>query len=190
MREAKLRSDNDVTAFDINNVTKFLGRHDSNRNGQLEPDEIESGGWPSNPSDYDANGDGIPHHERTFHSALPSTAVCEARWELKRSTKPEPWRSFGDLTRMATKSWLLTNTNKAPLPKPAKTFDENNDGLLEIIELSTMLAKHRRDAGLTKPDVTKIRNLFSRFDLNGDGMITATETSSFYLCRRSSNQHR
>ncbi len=58
VRQAKIRENQGITQFDIDNVNIFLRRRDTNRNNQLEPDEIKAGGWLSDPSDYDRNSDG------------------------------------------------------------------------------------------------------------------------------------
>ncbi len=170
VRQAKLRDDNDVTQSDINNVNTFVRRYDTNRNGQLDPDEIEAGGWPAEPSDYDQNGDGT--------LTVKEMAV---RFALNRGLRREMGIESIDQTgaiqlvrRFDTDNDKKLNPDeqaKAPLPKPGKDFDEDEDGKLGIMELATMLAKHRRDAGLSKPDTFKIRKLFAMFDPNGDGKI-------------------
>ena len=42
-----------------------------------------------------------------------------------------------------------------------------------------MFAKHRSELGLTKPDVLKINRLFTRFDRDGNSMITPEEMPNF-----------
>jgi Ca2+-binding EF-hand superfamily protein len=66
----------------------------------------------------------------------------------------------------------------ARLPLSADRFDDDNDGLLSIMEVATMLSRHRRDLGLTVPDQKKLRSLMQR-DLDGDGTITPEELKPF-----------
>ena len=170
VRQAKLRDDKGITQFDIKNVSTFLRRYDKNRNKQLEPDEIESGGWPPDPSEYDRNSDGIL-------TASEMAAQFAFNRSLRREMGIEAVDNVGANHLLAhfdkdnDKKLAADEHAKAPLPKLAKDFDEDEDGKLGLIELATMLAKHRRDAGLSKPDTVKIRNLFRQFDSDADGRI-------------------
>lgn len=170
LRYAKLRDDNGITQFDINNVKKFLQRHDSNRNGQLDPDEIADGGWPSDPEDYDKNGDGVlTSREMAVQFAFNRGLRREMGIEAVDQTGAMKYiRNFD---KDNDKKLDEEEQAKARLPRPAKDFDEDDDGKMGMMELATMLAVHRRDAGLTKPDVFKIRKTFDQFDLNRDGTI-------------------
>ncbi len=179
VREAKRRGDDDITQFDVNNVNTFLNRYDRNRNGQLDPDEIESGGWPSEPADYDANGDGtLTAREMQRRFAFNRGLRREMGIEAVDQTGAMKWIRRFDKDN--DKKLSIEESAEAPLPKPAKDYDEDNDGRLGAMELATMLAKHRRDAGLTKPDTHKIRRLFERYDFNGNGKIEPNETAGFF----------
>ena len=58
VRFAKIRDDSGVDQKHVNNATVFMRRHDRNRNGQLDPDEIANG-WPNEPAEFDVNRDGV-----------------------------------------------------------------------------------------------------------------------------------
>ena len=178
VRQAKLRDDEGITQFDISNVDRFLRRYDKNRNQQLEPDEIESGGWPPSPAEYDKNDDGILTSRElaaqfAFNRGLRREMGIEAVDNLGANSLVQRFDKNND-RKLDAEEYAA-----APLPKPAKEFDEDDDGMLEIIELATMLAKHRRDAGLSKPDVVKIRSLFKQFDPDGDGQIDLKQLEGF-----------
>ena len=177
VRQAKLRAKDDITEFDINNVKSFLARYDENRNGQLDPDEVSKSGWPSDPDDYDGNGDGtLTLRELATRFAYNRGLRREMGIEAIDNVGASQWIRRFD--KNGDKKLDADERTGIALPKPAEQFDDDGDGMLGAMELATMLAKHRRDAGLTKPDTRKIQSLFSRFDHDGDGKIDVSKESA------------
>ncbi|MGB7344225.1 MAG: hypothetical protein WBD20_08420 [Pirellulaceae bacterium] len=176
VRQAKLRDDAGVTEFDLNNVKVYLSRHDTNRNGQLDPDEIAQG-WPTNPEEFDTNKNGVISSEemaRQFafmrglrrEMGIESVDQTGAIQIVNRHDKDSD--DHLDVDERAG----------ANLPLAASGFDDDGDNRLSMMEVATMLARHRRDLGLTVPDQKKIKFLMQR-DLNGDGELAETEINAF-----------
>lgn len=172
VRQAKLRGDEDITGEDVSGVRRWLGRCDTNRNGQLDPHEIEKG-WPSNPKEYDTNKDGIisaleMSRQFAFMRGLRRELGIE---EIDQTGANEALRRFD---KDNNKHLDADERADAKLPLPAGQFDPNRDGRLDVIEIATMLAKHRLDLGLTVPDQEKLRYVMS-LDLNHDGVLAGSE---------------
>ena len=170
VRQAKIRDDQGITQFDINNVSTFLKRYDKNRNQQLEPSEIRRANWPPTPEDYDRNGDGTLTAKElaaqfAFNRGLRREMGIEAVDNVGASAFIRRFDKDGD------KKLDADERKAAPLPMLATDFDDDEDGKLNAMELATMLAKHRREVGLSKPDVVKIRKLFQQFDPQMVGAI-------------------
>lgn len=173
VRYAKIRDDSDITQEHIDNANIFLRRHDANRNGQLDPIEIADG-WPTEPDEFDTNHDGVITVGEiaarfSFMSGLRRAMGIE---KVDQVTAIRTVRKFDQ-----DKDQKLSPDEQvgAFLPLSADAFDETNDGKLEIIEIATMLAKHRQTTGLTSSDLQQIRALFERYDSNADGKIDQTE---------------
>ena len=176
VRQAKLRDEAGITQVDLDNIQIFLRRHDKNRNGQLDTDEIAKG-WPTNPEDFDTDNDGII-----------SSAEMARQFAFMRGLRREMGIESVDQTsairlvgRFDTdndKQLDIDERAGARLPLSADRFDDDSDGLLSIMEVATMLSRHRRDLGLTVPDQKKLRSLMQR-DLDGDGTITAKELEPY-----------
>ena len=172
---AKVRHDNDITQFDINNATRLLRRADKNSNGQLEPKELEAG-WPPNPDEHDTNNDGIISEReairymafmRGFRRQMGIDAVDHSR----------AGRIMLYLDKDKNRKLDADEYAKTYIPEPVRDFDTDDDKMLDLVELATMYSKHRRDLGLTKPDQIKINSMFSTFDLDRNGEITEQELS-------------
>ncbi|QDV45236.1 EF hand [Stieleria neptunia] len=173
VRFAKLRDESGVTQKVVNNAKVYLRRHDKNGNGQLDPDEI-AGGWPSDPEEFDTNHDGVI----TLAEMAKRFAYMAG---LRREMGIE---QVDQVTAIRTVRTFDTDRDQkldkdeqagAFLPLPVKEFDEDDDGKLGIMEIATMLAKHRRESGMSKSDLAKVRSLFERYDRNSDGTIDETE---------------
>ncbi|WP_442511775.1 hypothetical protein SH528x_003494 [Novipirellula sp. SH528] len=172
VRQAKLRSDADITEEDLSNVKNFLGRHDKNRNGQLDPNEINQG-WPSNPEDFDTDKNGIISSKEMIR-----------QFAFMRGLRSEMGIESIDHTGAIRIVQLFDKDNDkhlgvderagAKLPLAAGQFDRDSDGRLSTIDIAEMLAKHRVDLGLTVPDQEKFWYLMSR-DFNHDGELAESE---------------
>ncbi|TWU07505.1 hypothetical protein [Stieleria varia] len=171
---AQRRINAGVEQEDINNANIYLRRHDQNKNGQLDPDEITASGWPDEPQEFDQNGDGIitlsEMAERfAFMKGLRREMGIE---KVDQVTAIRTVRQF-DLD--GDKKLDETEQKAAGLPKPGEQFDENEDGKLEIIEIATMLGKHRKETGMSKSDLARLRSLFESLDLDKDGVIVLNQ---------------
>ena len=173
IRQAKLRSDSNVTQFDRNNASKYMRRNDRNGNGQLDPDEIALG-WPADPESMDKDGDGIiTITEMAAEFAFNRSYRREVGIEAVDQTEAIRLRNRFDADKdgkLAADEW-----SEANLPREPKQYDENKDGLLTINEIATMLAKHRMDTGLSKSDQIKARQLIRGADFNQDGKVSSQE---------------
>ena len=148
VRFAKLRGDSGVTQQIVNNAKVFLRRHDENNNGQLDPHEIAKG-WPSEPDEFDANKDGVI-----------SLAEMAKRFAYMAGLRREMGiEQVDQVTAIRTVRKYDTDKDQkldkdeqkgAFLPLPVKDFDEDEDGKVGIMEIATMLAKHRRESGMSK----------------------------------------
>ncbi len=182
VHQAKLRDDVGITALDVNSAKTKLRRFDKNKNGQLDEEEIERG-WPNGPpDDYDRNHDGIVTlGELTRHFAFARGLRRELGIEgVDHSGAGRLIQKFD-----TNKDGELDDeeTAKTYLPSRLADFDEDSNGKLTIVELETMLSKHRRQLGLTISDQQKINSLFSRQDWNADGRIEAREGAGFEATR-------
>ncbi|QEF98479.1 EF hand [Stieleria maiorica] len=173
VRFAKIRDDSGVTQQVINNAKVFLRRHDKNGNGQLDPDEIANG-WPSNPEEFDANHDGVITLAE-MAKQFAYMAGLRREMGIEQVDQVTAIRTVRKLDADKDQKLDKDEQQGAYLPLPAKEFDENDDGKLGIMEIATMLAKYRRDSGMSKSDLAKVRSLFERYDRNSDGMIDQTE---------------
>ncbi len=173
IRHAKVRTDAGVEQVHINNAKTFLNRHDQNRNGQLDPDEIANG-WPSEPEQFDTNRDGvITLSEMAARFAF--MAGLRREMGIEQVDQVTAIRLMRKFDQSKDKMLDAEEQKGAFLPLPAADFDENRDDKLEIMEVASMLAKYRRESGLSESDLQQIRALFTRFDTDADGTIDKAE---------------
>ncbi|PAY20471.1 hypothetical protein CKO51_05290 [Rhodopirellula sp. SM50] len=173
VRFAKLRDDSGVTQQVVNNANIYLRRNDRNGNGQLDPDEIANG-WPSEPEEFDTNKDGVI----TLAEIAKRFAYMGGLRREMGIEQVDQVTAIRTVRKLDTdRDQKLDNDEQAGafLPLPAKDYDENDDGKLGIMEIATMLAKHRRDSGMSKSDLAKVRSVFERYDRNSDGTIDKDE---------------
>lgn len=177
VRFAELRRESDITLFDRKNANLWMGRKDTNRNGQLDPDEIAKG-WPDTPEDFDTNNDGII-------SLAEMAAQFAFRRGLRRQMGIEAVDQTGAINlvdrfdtdqdrKLSADEWANAN-----LPREGALHDEDHDGVLTIMELATLLAKHRQTSGMSKSDLFKSRQMIARADLDQDGKLNQAEQKLF-----------
>tara|TARA_R110002049_G_scaffold4601_5_gene32232 strand:- start:322757 stop:323893 length:1137 start_codon:yes stop_codon:yes gene_type:complete len=173
VRFANIRSEAGVEQQHVDNANVFMRRHDKNKNGQLDPDEI-AGGWPSDPDEFDKNRDGVitlgeVANRFSFMAGLRREMGIE---QVDQVTAIRTVRKFDK-----NKDQNLDAEEQAGafLPLAAKDFDEDDNGKLSIMEIATMLAKHRRESGMSQTDLMQVRSIFERFDVNSDGRIDESE---------------
>ncbi|QDT08647.1 hypothetical protein [Planctomycetes bacterium K23_9] len=172
IRQAKLRHDADVTAEDLSNVRVFLRRHDKNRNGQLDPKEIERG-WPSNPKDFDTDKNGIISSEEMSRQFAFMRGL-RREMGIESIDQAGAFQIAQQFDKNNDNLLDIEERAAARLPLAAGPFDHDGDERLSVMEIATMLAKHRLDLGLTVPDQEKFRYLMSR-DFNHDGELAESE---------------
>ncbi|QDT09451.1 hypothetical protein [Stieleria marina] len=176
VRQAKLRDGAGITEFDLNNVKVYLRRHDANRNGQLDPDEIAKG-WPDEPSDFDADKNGVITSEEM---ARQFAFMRGLRREMGIESVDQT-RAISIVKRNDADNDKKLDVNErvgARLPLSASRFDDDGDDRLSIMEVATLFSRHRRDLGLTVPDQKKINSLMQR-DFDGDGKLADRELQIF-----------
>ena len=177
VRYAELRAESDITLFDRKNANLWMGRKDTNRNGQLDPDEIAQG-WPDTPEDFDTNQDGII-----------SLAEMAAQFAFRRGLRREMGIEAVDQTgamalvdrfdankdrKLSADEWVEAN-----LPRDGALHDDDKDGALTIMELATLLAKHRQTSGMSKSDLMSARQMIERADIDRDGKLNKEEQGIF-----------
>ncbi|WP_442510020.1 hypothetical protein SH528x_001624 [Novipirellula sp. SH528] len=162
-----------ITQFDRNNAQVFIRRHDSNRNGQLDTDEIADG-WPPDPSQFDKDANGIITaieiaeqfaYKRTLRRELGIEAVDNMS-AIKAMRK---FDKDGDQNLDAKE------LAAAGLPLEARQHDDDGNGKLNNIELAILFSKHRRELGLSKSDGVKAKRIIAMADHNQDGKISQDE---------------
>ncbi|MCD0462061.1 hypothetical protein [Roseiconus lacunae] len=171
---AMARESAGYTEFDINNVKRLLRKHDSNRNGQLEPTEIAEGGWPEDQEPYDKNGDGTITSEEMLEQLAFMRVL---RRELGIEAVDQSF-AFNVIRRFDTDGDLKlasSERSRAPIPDATSDFDHDEDGKIDPTELATLLAARRTRLGLTVPDQRAIRKILARFDKDFNGLISAEE---------------
>ncbi|EMI22083.1 hypothetical protein RMSM_00982 [Rhodopirellula maiorica SM1] len=162
-----------ITQFDRNNAQTFVKRHDTNRNGQLDADEIADG-WPPDPSKFDKNANGIITaieiaEQFAFNRVLRRELGIEAVDNMSAIKTMRKFDKDGDQNLDAKESAA------AGLPGDVRNHDDNGDGKLNNIELAILFSKHRRELGLSKSDGVKAKRIIAMADRNQDGKISEDE---------------
>ncbi|PNY35633.1 hypothetical protein C2E31_17160 [Rhodopirellula baltica] len=174
---ASVRDQLDIQQIDRTVAKRAIQKHDANRNGQIDPDEITSA-WPPEPDQIDSNQDGILTVEELTHAFAFRRVVREEigiigvdqGWAVKISKR---FDRDGD-GKIGPSEWEQT-----PIPSNPEAGDEDGDGLLSVMEIATMLAKHRQKLGLTAKDLLTARNLVLPFDQDFDGVVSKAELARF-----------
>ncbi|KAA5543636.1 hypothetical protein FYK55_10530 [Roseiconus nitratireducens] len=170
---ASVRDEKDVEQIDRTVANRAMRKHDANRNGQIDPGEISSA-WPEEPDEIDVNGDGILTlnelteafaFRRVVRSEFGIIGVDQG-WAIKLRNRFDENQDGG----LNKREW-----DAAPLPDRPEKFDEDKDDRLSLMEIATMLAKHRQSLGLTAKDQLASRALIGRFDRDGDSKVTLPE---------------
>ena len=170
VRQAFLRSKAGITEIDVGNANTFLSRHDKNRNGQLDPNEIEESGWPTEPDEFDTNRDGVITKQELLVQ-LAFDRGLRVEMGIEGVDQGRALKMIGRFDADGDKKLDESEYGKAPIPKPGSEFDEDGDKKLSSLELATMYAVHRRDKGLSHYDVKKVQGIFAQHDRDGDGRI-------------------
>lgn len=180
VRHAKMRTDQGIEQFDINNATRLLRQKDTNGNGQLDPDELDKGGWPPDHEDYDRNNDGIiSEAEAIYYMAFMRGLRRELGIEAVDHSRAS--KIVGRFDADKDRKLGSDEYSQTFLPEKVDAFDGDRDGKLDVVELATMFSKHRRDLGLTKPDQSKINAMFSTFDMDMDGNIAVKDLGMMFF---------
>ncbi|MCC9603443.1 hypothetical protein LOC67_23080 [Stieleria sp. JC731] len=174
---ASIREELDVEQIDRTVAERSIRKHDSNRNGQIDPEEITAA-WPEEPDEIDANADGILTVEELTHAFAFRRVIrkeigiigVDQGWAIKIRNR---FDRDGD-GRLGPSEWEGT-----PMPAKPDGFDEDEDGLLSLTEIATMIAKHRQKLGLTPKDLLSARALMQPVDANFDGIATKEELALY-----------
>jgi Ca2+-binding EF-hand superfamily protein len=146
-----------------------MRKHDSNRNGQIDREEITSA-WPEDPDEIDVDGDGILTlseltnafaFRRIVRAEIGIIGVDQG-WAIKIRNRFDRDQDG----KLSADEWTST-----PMPSKPEDFDEDDDTRLSLMEIATMLAKHRQKLGLTAKDQLGARALISPFDRDFDGTV-------------------
>jgi Ca2+-binding EF-hand superfamily protein len=169
-----------VEERDIKEAEERLRRYDQNRDGVLTADELRSGRWGDDPMQYDRNKDGklsvtelaVRFANRRIEEAKRSNERQDDRrgswggadngWTRTDRADEEEETRFGDArSYRLTSRDARTNSTKG-LPDFFARNDANGDGQVEMHEFSS---------SWTEETLAE----FLKWDLNGDGVITARE---------------
>lgn len=170
------RKEFEVEQIDRTVAERALKKNDMNRNGQIDPAEITPA-WPEEPEEIDVDSNGIltlQELTRAFaFRRMVRTEIgiigVDQGWAIKIRNRFDKNRDGG----LNEDEWVRT-----PLPKKPEAFDEDSDDRLTLMEMATMLAKHRQELGLTAKDQMAARALILRLDRDFDGTITSAELNS------------
>ena len=174
---ASQRDENDVQQIDRTVATRAMRKNDANGNGQIDRDEITSA-WPEDPDEIDVDGDGILTlseltnafaFRRVVRAEIGIIGVDQG-WAIKIRNRFDRDRDG----KLSADEWKST-----PMPGKPEDFDEDEDTRLSVMEIATMLAKHRQKLGLTAKDQLGARAMIARFDRDFDGAVTEEELKPF-----------
>lgn len=174
---ASQRKESDVEQIDRTVAERSMRKHDLNRNGQIDPNEITPA-WPEEPQEIDVNSDGILTLSELTNAFAFRRVVrreigiigVDQGWAIKIRNRFDRDRDGG----LNPDEWDGT-----PLPSSPEDFDEDGDKQLTLMEIATMLAKHRQKLGLTANDQLSARALIQGLDRNFDGTISKEELQPF-----------
>ncbi|MCA9134573.1 MAG: hypothetical protein KDA45_15505, partial [Planctomycetales bacterium] len=176
-----------VEERDLKEAEDRMRRYDSNKDGQLSPDELRRGRWSDDPMQYDRNRDGqLNKAEVALRYANRRVSTEEQRssadnasasgrggrggdtgWGRGRGREENEEETKGAVNRFGdAKSYrsLLepSGTKSQGLPDDFARWDANGDGQVLMNEFSSAWSQETLDE-------------FLKWDLNHDGVITAQE---------------
>ncbi|MEM1227853.1 MAG: hypothetical protein AAGJ40_19345 [Planctomycetota bacterium] len=167
------RNEKGIEAIDRTVAERSMRKHDTNRNGQIDPSEI-SPAWPEQPDEIDVNRDGIltlselteAFAIRRFVRQEVGIIGVDQGWAIKIRNRHDNDRDG----HLGDQEWSNT-----PLPGMPTAFDHDNDGRLSLMEIATMLAKHRQKLGLTAQDQLGLRAAIQPLDQDFNGILDPDE---------------
>lgn len=131
----------------------YFQKHDTNKNGMLEKDELKKMRRP--PTSADTNKDGRVSKSEFVASQMPKTSVTT-------NLKPSSSRSQSQSGRRDRRSSSSSKTSSSAKPSVFGGKDKNNDNILQMHEYSDRWTQKTLDA-------------FNKKDKDGDGLITPAE---------------
>lgn len=175
VRSGVLRKAAGIIEIDTIIAGRRIKKFDKNGNGRLDPSEMENL-WPEDPDEFDSNSDGtIMRQELVQHLAFERQLRGHLGIVGVDQGGAIKFVSGGDKNgsrRLESDEW-----ENVPLPLAPEEFDQNSDGSLSVMDVATMLAKHRTQLGLTHSDQNRVHSMFALFDTNKDWEIGASELS-------------
>lgn len=151
---------------DLKEARNNIQRHDRNRDGQLDTEEVKRAGFWGNPMDFDRNGDGkLSENELATREAVERKGN-EARGRESRQSPqaPEEQTEKAELVDFQGRRSYRVYSATAPegLPRFFTDRDLNKDGQVSMSEYTSDWSE-------------KTVAEFYGWDSNHDGVITATE---------------
>ena len=159
----------EVTPADLKEAKDRLERYDRNRDGSLAGDELSSR-WGGNPMDFDRNGDrALSLNELAVRAGRMRVAQAEVAASQNRKRDDRQRREgdqkppeIADLYKGRKSFAVSRRATPEGLPGWFSERDANGD-------LQVSMSEYSKDWN------DSLLNEFQKFDLNGDGMITAKE---------------
>jgi Ca2+-binding EF-hand superfamily protein len=146
-----------VTAVDQKSAQNFVGRYDKNGDGELDAEEMLAGGWPKDPTEFDADKNGrltIAEIATQFAKSKAQRGITDADLQNAGRLVLLYDRNNNNLIEVsevieaqrASAPQQPDDVRNVPLTILAFVhFDEDHDQRLSKAEISTLLAQRRKE---------------------------------------------
>ena len=171
---AASRISDGIEPADSKFAEKMMLRYDKNKNGRLDPSEIERQNWPPDAEEFDKDSDG----------SITLTEIMK-EFAYRRGLRRElgilsiDSNNANRLLREHDKDrdGKLNEDEAVAADMKVSDADHDEDGRLDSIEVATVFAKRRMDNDISPADQYQAQNLFRMLDRDDDGQLSSEELS-------------